>query len=99
MRRVIESENAPFPSDFNLFLSNEDNKTDLAKFLSFEFIKIATENKIILTSGGFPSIDNIWCNKRDISVDELKSTHEEADTHMLLHCAQATYNVRISSMV
>ena len=86
VRRVIESENVPFPSDFNLFLSNEDNKTDLAKFLSFEFIKIAPEDKIILTSGGLPSIDDVSCNKSDISVDELQSTHEEADTRMLLHC-------------
>ena len=67
------------------FLSLPENKDDLACFLATELIRQAPEGKIVITGGGFISEDQVDSNDKSLNLDNLKATHEEADTRMILH--------------
>ena len=87
IRRVIEDNpDVPIPQDRQGFLSNSDNKSDLAKLLSFPLIDNVPDDKCVITSGGFEDATEVRCNRPDVDVNALKAIHEEADTHLLLHC-------------
>ena len=86
IRRVIENQDVPLPHDWQGFLSDSENKSDLAKLLSHSLIAKAPDNKCVVTSGGLVEATDVFCNWSDLNVNELRSTHEEADTHILLHC-------------
>jgi hypothetical protein len=55
------------------------NKEDLAFFLATELIWQAPEGKVVVTGGGFISEDQADSNDKSLNLDNLKSTHEEAD--------------------
>ena len=40
----------------------------------------------MVTSGGRLKADEVLCNHAELDLTYLKSTHEEADTRMILHC-------------
>ena len=67
------------------FLSLPENKEDLAFFLATELIRQAPEGKVVVTGGGFISEDQADSNDKSLNLDNLKATHEEADTRMILH--------------
>ena len=52
-----------------------ENKEDLAFFLA----------TVVVTGGGFISEDQADSNDKSLNLDNLKETHEEADTRMILH--------------
>ena len=41
----------------------------------------------MITAGGLTEATNILSNKPEFDVHTLRSTHEEADTRLILHCA------------
>jgi len=85
IRRVIENHNVPLPSNLPSFLSLPENKEDLAFFLATELIRQAPEGKVVITGVGFISEDQADSNDKSLNLDNLKATHEEADTRMILH--------------
>jgi hypothetical protein len=48
----------------------------------------APEGKVVITGGGFISEDQADSNDKSLNLDNLKATHEEADTRMILHMLQ-----------
>ena len=94
IRRVISSKNTQLPSNWKSFVSSSANKDDLAEFLSGALKKKAAElnNEYeLVIGGGFYNILEVWSSKgRDI--ENLKSSHEEADTRLILHANDAYMN-------
>lgn len=87
-RRVTEA--APIPGNWQQFLREDSNKTELFTFLS----KIALETlqidgkQLVVTDG-----EEVLCNPPVNDLEELSPcSHEEADTRMLLHVAHAANN-------
>ena len=64
----------------------DENKADLARFLSEKLLAGAPVNKIIIVSGGFQDEDTVKCSRPNIDVRALRGFHEEADTRIILHC-------------
>ena len=92
IRRVITSEAVKLPSNWKSFLSLSSNKADLAAFLSralIEKAKSLSQEYELVVAGGFENILDAW-SSFGRPVDGLKSTHEEADTRLILH-AEDTY--------
>ena len=75
------------PSDWLGFLADSDNKADLACFLSQALMEHAPDDKCIVTAGGLREVTGALCNRPDLNLDAIRSTHEEADTRLVLHCA------------
>ena len=53
--------------------------------MATELIRQAPEGKVVVTGGGFISEDKADSNDKSLNLDNLKATHEEADTRMTLH--------------
>ncbi len=66
----------------------DENKTELFKFLSQQLACMpVAEGKVIYVTYGI----NVLSTHKDASIQNLAPcTHEEADTHLLLHAADAT---------
>jgi len=61
------------------------NKTELFQFLSDTTVSLEVQQLIVVTSG-----TRALTNKKDFIVNEISPcTHEEADTRLLLHTANA----------
>ena len=86
VRRYIEHADVPVPNDWDGFLSHSTNKADLTNFLSEKLIVNAPDDKCVVTAGGLDQPEEVLCNYPDVDIDYLRSTHEEADTRMILHC-------------
>lgn len=84
IRRVVEGRDVCLPAKWGNFIALGDNKADLARFLSNELIRNSPENKTVVVAGGFVSECEVQCN---VSLDttNLESSHEEADTRLILH--------------
>ncbi len=89
--RVIISGDIPLPHDWSGFLSNSDNKADLAHFLSNEISNVTIPNNVLVVAGGFPDETKVFCNQ-DIDIHYFHAKQEEADTCMILHCVHAKSN-------
>lgn len=63
----------------------EENKADLARFLSDKRLGGAPVNKIVIAGGGLEREDSVKC-RPNIDITALNGFHEEADTRMILHC-------------
>ncbi len=70
------------------FMASTDNKADLGRFLSESLTSQAPNDKDIIVAGGFLDEQDARSSKGS-DVDSLRSTHEEADTRLVLH---ATYS-------
>eukprot|EP00795_Rhopilema_esculentum_P002441 gene2440-biopygen11452 len=92
VRRVKESGLVPLPKFWSNFLALPENKADLARFLSEELLRQATEDKEIVTAGGF--INELLAQSSKYYTDtlSLSADHEEADTRLALHAINATCN-------
>jgi len=66
-----------------------ENKADLARFLSDKLLAGAPVDKIITVGGGFEEEDAVKCSSPNIDIRALKGFHEEEDTQMILHCAHS----------
>ncbi|KAG1654512.1 hypothetical protein GQR58_024970 [Nymphon striatum] len=93
IRRVISSKDVKLPSNFKSFLSLSENKADLAAFLSEAMVEMAEEQlnptHELVVAGGFEDLLKVWIST-DRSTDHLSSNHEEADTRLILHAADAS---------
>ena len=82
-RRVAPT--TPVPRNWNGFLKNEVNKTELFDLLALEISSLSSSKHVVVTQGG-----NILTNKPDDKTDAIRtSTQEEADTRLLLHLFNA----------
>ena len=90
IHKVINSPNVPLPQVWEQFMALDENKADLAEFLSHEMMlrtKSLPDNCHLVVGGGFPDPDNAQANKFD-AVD-LCVDHEEADTRIVIHAKHA----------
>ena len=90
--RVLFEYNDPLPDDFNSFLNNDDNKTDLNKLISQLAIRATSwtwEGEVYVTYGkGVRS-------RSDGNVDIMRwidGVHEEADNIIVIHIADMIRN-------
>ena len=68
----------------------DENKANLTHFLSNELEKkVLDHGQEIVVSGGFEDPEEV-ASAAGIDVSHLQASHEEADTCILLHAADAT---------
>ena len=91
IRRVIEDGTVPLPRSWSTFLALDENKADLARFLSEKLLAGAPVNKIIIVSGGFQDEDTVKCSRPNIDVRALRGFHDEADTRIILQTSQSCH--------
>ena len=92
IRRKVESRDVPLPSNWSSFLSMEENKADLTDFLSQQLMDRAQTlpaNQTVITAGGYKDPE-CASSSNGPDPDALQSSHEEADTRMILHAREAS---------
>ena len=89
VRRQIENELVPLPSDWSNFMALEDNKKDLAFLLSNYLIQHSPADKIVVVAGGFVETTTVKSSDLTLDLSRLEGDHEEADTRLILHCIHA----------
>ena len=89
IRRPIASRDVPLPAKWENFIAHEENKADLARFLSQQLISRAPSKKIIIVAGGFKYEEKVEASNTNIDTDGLEAKHEEADTRAALHCIKS----------
>ncbi|KAG1714697.1 Kelch-like protein 1 [Nymphon striatum] len=85
IRRLIEDDDVPLPNKWTNFMASTDNKGDLCLYLS-NALATAPSEKTIVVGGGFASETEVRSTDANMNTDLLESTHEEADTRVVLHC-------------
>ena len=88
IHRIIESEDVPFPKDWQGFLSLPENKADFTRYLSEKVSQSETIKETLVIGGGFLEESKVFSN----GIMQLEGHHEEADTKIILHCANAKIN-------
>jgi len=88
IRRLIEGRKVPLPAKWDTFMAHNENKADLANFLSQQLMLQAPRNKTIVVSGGFVDEEQVFSSNPEVDTDKLKARHEEADTRLILHCTE-----------
>ena len=86
VRKLIQGPKVPLPQVWTQFIALEDNKADLATYLSEKLLQKAESlegNCEVVAGGGFPDPVNTKSSKRDVT--DLSANHEEADTRLILH--------------
>lgn len=86
IRRPVESTDLPLPVKWENFIAHQDNKADLARFLSQQLILRAPVNKTIVTAGGFSDEEGVEASNATLNTNCMEAKHEEADTRIVLHC-------------
>lgn len=87
----ISSSATPIPKQWDKYISNCKNKTNLCEFVSSllcqEGQEKLPENKKIVATGGFKDVERAVSFSRGTSTDipGLQSNHEEAYTRLLQH--------------
>jgi hypothetical protein len=90
IRKLVEGRHIPLPSVWSQFIALDENKADLAKFLSQIIIAYGndlSERYELVTGGGFADATDV-CSTRREDV-RLRGDHEEADTRLILHSCEA----------
>ena len=62
------------------FVALDENKADLARFVSDKLLAGAPVDTIVIVGGGFQEEDAIKCSHPNFAIRALKGFHEEADT-------------------
>ena len=91
IRRLIDSVNVKLPLNWKQFISLPENKADLARFLTEQLMDSADKVPSgceLITAGGFDDLLGAW-SSTDGDVEQLRGNHEEADTRLILHAADA----------
>ena len=92
----ITNQSTPLPKDWKRFMSSSKNKENLKNFLCEKWCKdvrpILTAGQVLIIAGGFSDSAEARAIKMQqvTSLTHLRSTHEEADTRILLHAADAS---------
>ena len=90
IRRVIENRDVPLPKSWSNFIALHENKADLARSLSEALIANAPPQKEIVVAGGFEDELEVQSSVGSTDVANLRATHEEADTRLVLHALQSS---------
>lgn len=93
VRREIRDRDVPLPLKWENFMASEENKADLARFLSHQLMFQAPQNKTVVVAGGFTVEKHVETSTSDANIEELEARHEEADTRMVLHCTKSQASV------
>jgi len=80
VRRIIESRSVPLPCQWHSFLSDGENKENLAAFLSDQLLLKRPDRKVIVVSGGLSEAKS---TDKAMNLQLLQSETEEADTRMI----------------
>ena len=97
IRRLMEGRDVPLPKNWSNCLSLADNKADLAHFLSEELCSQAPVDKEIVVAGGFRDELEVKSSTGATDLGPLKSTHEEADTRLVLHTVHSQFHAVVLS--
>ena len=73
------------------------NKSEYANFLSKELKWQAPNDKQIVTSAGFKDELEVWSSNDAVDTSQLSSTHEEADTRIVLHAINSGFKYIVVS--
>lgn len=90
IRKLIDGPDVPLPQVWSNFIALDENKADLAKFLSEVIIekgKDLPKRYEIVAGGGFLDATDARSTRRDDI--RLHGNHEEADTRLILHSCEA----------
>ena len=94
IRRVIDSRNVQLPSSWQNFINLSDNKLNLIHFLTNEILmqsqRLPLEQELVV-AGGCENPE-IVLSSSGKCMTHLKSSHEEADTRLVLHAIDASKN-------
>lgn len=71
IRRIIEDGSVPLPKSWSNFVALNENKADLARFLSDKVLAEAPVNKIVIVGGGFEKEDAVKCSRPNIDIRAL----------------------------
>ena len=91
IRKKIEHRAVPLPTIWSNLMACPENKAEYANFLSTQLKLKAPYEKEIVTSGGFMDELEVWSSKDTTNTSQLSSTHEEADTRMIIHAINSNY--------
>ena len=97
IRRLVEVRDVPLLKNWANFLSLADNKADLAHFLSEELCSQTPVGKEIVVAGGFRDELEVKSSTGATDLGPLKSTHEEADTRLVLHAVHSRFHTVVVS--
>ena len=89
VRRQIENQLVPLPSDWSSFMVLEENKADLPLLLSNYIIDHSPIDKTVVVAGGFSESTTAKSSDPTLDLTTLAADHEEADTRLILHCIHA----------
>ena len=87
IRRKIDSRDIPLPANWKQFMDLPENKANLTYFLSTQLMIEARKTYLtrnVITAGGFEEQTGV---ASDVRI--LQSSHEEADTRIILHVKAA----------
>ena len=90
IRKVIDGPHVPLPHVWSNFISMDENKSDIANFLSEMIMQKGEdlpERWELVTGGGFSSPTDARSTRRQIV--HLHGNHEESDTSLILHSCEA----------
>jgi len=90
IRKLVTNRDTPLPQVWDQYISNEDNKGDLAEFLSNELMKNSDNlpnGSTIVIGGGYRGEMN--AKSSSFNANHLSANHEEADTRMIVHAKDA----------
>ena len=85
------------PLPWSNFLSLADNKAGLAHFLSEELCSQALVDKEIVVAGGYRDELEVKSSTGGTDLGPLKSTHEEADTRLVMHAVHSQFHTVVVS--
>ena len=97
IRRLVEGRDVPLPKNWSNVLSLADNKADLAHLLSEELCSQAPVDKEIVVAGGFRDELEVKSSTGATDLGPLKSTHEEADTILVLYAVHSQFHTVVVS--
>ena len=90
VRMIISNRDVKLPDNWKSVIGLDANKANLASFLSEELRKDGCfDRKQVIVSGGFQDSGKVASNV-SCDLSPLSANHEEADTRIVLHAADAT---------
>ena len=92
IRKLIEGPDVPLPQVWSNFISLDENKADLARYLSQHIISKGRKfhpQLELVTGGGFEDVTTVKSTRRTLEDAGLNANHEEADTRIVLHALEA----------
>ena len=90
IRKVIDGRNVPLPQIWNNVIASDENKADLARFLTEIIATNGTDlpqQCELVTGGGLSCATHARSTRR--TEVKLQGNHEEADTRLVLHSCEA----------